>query len=186
MPLAVAGWFTVTLVSQHPNRVFDRFRGGTLTAALVPNWRFFAPEPAVHDYRVLHRVLYDDGTPSDWQDTHEIAARTWRNCFWFPERRRDKALIDICNELLTHVQQLAPDALPGTVAYRLLRGFVERAVRSQEQTPVEGFQFLVVRDCGHDVEPDPEYLLVSRFETLGAAGPVGPASDVVTAQEARS
>ena len=28
----------------------------------------------------------------------------------------------------------------------------------------QGFQFLVVSDCGHDEEPEPRYLFASRFE----------------------
>ncbi|WP_299034050.1 hypothetical protein [uncultured Pseudokineococcus sp.] len=191
VPVAVAGWCAVTVVSQHPNRAFDRFRGGVLTSALLPNWRFFAPEPAMHDFRLLHRCLREDGTQTTWEDTHDIAPRTWQNAFWFPERRRDKALIDLCNELLTHVQQMSAEDLPGTIAYQLLRRFVAREVRAREAlqpggAPVVGLQFLVVRDAGHDEEPDPEYLLVSRFEEIAATAPGSAAARTRVAERASS
>ena len=52
-----------------------------------------------------------------------------------------------------------------TAAYRLLRDFVEYAVRQEhsEDAMPQGFQFIVAQDTGLDEEPEPSYLLVSEF-----------------------
>jgi len=96
----LATWWLVTGASHHPLRVFDRFRSFDPTGTLVPNWRFFAPEPAQHDFHILHRVLTAEGEQTPWLETSHIAPRAWVQMVWFPARRREKALVDICNELL--------------------------------------------------------------------------------------
>lgn len=40
-----AGWFVLTLLTQHPQRSFDRLRSLDPVGLTIPNWRFFAPEP---------------------------------------------------------------------------------------------------------------------------------------------
>lgn len=169
----LAGWLIATAVSQHPNRAFDRLRRYDSTGIALPNWRFFAPEPAIHDFRVLHRVLGVDGEPSLWAETNVIHPRAWRQSFWFPARRADKAMSDICNELIGHL------AVPGqdvtvTPAYRMLRDFVARRLsEDHDGAPPKGYQFLVVSDCGHDEDEEPRYLFASRFEPW----PTGPFND---------
>lgn len=165
---AVLGsWVAVTALSQHPNRTFDRFRRRDPLGVVIPNWRFFAPDPAVHDFRVLHRWLCADGTQTAWREPTVIPGRTWRQAFWFPDRRADKALIDVCGELVTYLQMPGLD-LTTTPAYRLLRSFtrssVAAATADDPAGPPRGFQFLVLRHTGHDEEPEPDYLFASRFE----------------------
>jgi hypothetical protein len=160
----VTGWWVATALSQHPNRAFDRLRRYDRTGIALPNWRFFAPEPATHDFRVLHRYLCQDGTQTPWAESNLISPRAWRQSFWFPSRRRDKAVSDICNELIGHMQVPGLE-LTTTPAYRILRDFVARRLTLAHQGPdPQGFQFLVVSDCGHDEEPEPQYLFASRFE----------------------
>ena len=156
----LATWFGVTVASQHPNPVFDRFRQYDFTGLAIANWRFFAPEPAQHDFHVLHRVLGEDG-PSPWALTVEIPERSWRQAIWFPDRRSDKALFDVCHELLQHLGFPGVE-LTGTSAYRVLRDSVERRVRA-DHPAVKGFQFVIARSAGYDEEPDPDYLLISPF-----------------------
>lgn len=163
---ALTGWVAVTALSQHPNRSFDRFRGRHVLSVVVPNWRFFAPEPAMHDFRVLHRFLREDGTQSAWQECTHISPRCWRQTVWFPDRRRDKGLIDAASDLIIHLQVPGLD-LTTTPAYRVLRDFVAvRLATSCRDERVQGFQFLLLRHTGHDEEPEPEYLFASRFERL--------------------
>lgn len=164
------GWLLVTGSSHHPMALFDRFRPYDRTGMLIPNWRFFAPEPAQHDYLVLHRVLTADGEQSLWRQTSGYAPRAWAHVIWFPDRRHEKALFDVCSELLM-VKGSDNRDVSGTVAYQLLRGYVEKIVR-QEHTggPLpRGFQFVIAQHTGHDEEHDPRYLLVSEFLTLAGA-----------------
>jgi hypothetical protein len=160
-------WFVVTAASQHPNTMFDRFRVYDRAGLLIPNWRFFAPEPARHDFHVLHRVLTADGIETPWEETSRFVPRSWTHAVWFPGQRRHKAIFDICHDLVRHLQLPGHD-LTRSPAYLLLRDFVERTVRSEHagrELPL-GFQFTVARHTGYDVEQDPDYILVSPFVPL--------------------
>jgi hypothetical protein len=171
--LAVAGgfaaWIGATAASQHPQRAFDRLRERDPLGLLVPNWRFFAPEPAKHDFHLLHRVLGQDGTASEWRETTRIAPRRSTHAAWFPERRRDKAVFDICNELIMLLAIPTVD-LPATAPFGLLRDAVEVQVRREhaEGELPKGFQFLVARHTGHEDGVEPDYLFASPFQRLGA------------------
>jgi hypothetical protein len=161
---ALTSWVLVTGLSQHPNRAFDRFRKFDRTATAIPNWRFFAPEPAVHDFRVLHRHLDRTGAVSPWRETTSLHRRTAGQMVWFPDRRRDKAISDICNEVITQLNSTDIDVtrLP---AYRLLRDLVGTVLAAEAaDTPSVGFQFLVARNGGYDESIEPEYLFASPFE----------------------
>jgi hypothetical protein len=160
-------WFLATVASQHPHRVFDRMRDFDPTGVLVPNWRFFAPEPAQHDFHVLHRVLLADGEQTPWTETTKIAPRTWLHAVWFPDRRREKAMFDVCNELVMLMSSPGVE-LTATAPFELIRDLVELTVRDAYAggPPPEGFQFVVARHTGHDLTHDPEYLLASPFVPL--------------------
>jgi hypothetical protein len=166
---ALTGWVLITGLSQHPNRAFDRFRKFDKTATAIPNWRFFAPEPAVHDFRILHRHMDADGTVSPWRETTTLHRRTAGQMVWFPDRRRDKAISDICNEVITQLNSTDIDVtrLP---AYRLLRDLVGLMLAAEAPADPDagpasvGFQFLVARNGGYDESIEPEYLFASPFE----------------------
>ncbi|MFI9723178.1 hypothetical protein ACIHFE_26580 [Streptomyces sp. NPDC052396] len=164
---AVAAWLGVTLLSQHPNRLFDRFRKHDPFGVVIPDWRFFAPEPARHDMHLLYRVLTADRERSAWAETNRIRERDWLQTVWFPERRRDKALFDLALQLIPHLGTSADvTALP---VYRVLREFVAAAVRRDHADGPcpRGFQFMLVRGGGYDGAEEPEYLLVSPYHPLG-------------------
>lgn len=79
-------------------------------------------------------------------------------------------MFDLCAEL---IPRLGPADLDVTAvpAYRVLRDFVEVAVRREYQGRElpRGYQFVIVRGTGYDEEGEPEYVLVSPFHALGAA-----------------
>ncbi len=163
----LAAWFGVTVLSQHPQQIFDRFRRYDYTGLLIGNWRFFAPEPAQHDFHVLHRVLLADDAQTPWVETTHIPKRIWRQMVWFPERRQDKAVFDICAELIVSMAQPGLD-LTRVPAYQVLCDHVELVVRKEHRagpTP-KGFQFVIARSTGYDESNDPDYLLISQFIPL--------------------
>jgi hypothetical protein len=173
----LAVWLGATLLSQHPNRVFDRIRARDRFGLVIPNWRFFAPEPARQDMHLLHRVLTADGEQSVWSETNRISERSWRQTVWFPERRRDKALFDLSSQLLPMLGSAELD-LPAVPAYRVLREFVEAEVRREHTGGAcpRGFQFVLARGSGYDESGAPEYLLVSPFHPMEDGGRTGGAS----------
>lgn len=168
----LAGWLLATAASQHPNNMFDRFRRYDRTGVLIPNWRFFAPEPARHDFHVLHRVLTADDEATPWRETRHFTPRRWLHAVWFPDHRRDKAIFDVCHDLIKHLQVPGRD-LTHMPAYIVLRDFVESVVRDEYAAaePPQGFQFTVARYTGHDHDHEPEFILVSPYVPLRAATP---------------
>lgn len=168
--LAAAGfatWLTVTALCQHPDRSFDRLRGSAAGRSLVPDWRFFAPNPALHDFHVLHRTVLASGDATPWRLSSELAERSWKDFLWFPDRRHDKSVFDACVMLLSLAGR-SRDSLIRSVPYVLLREFVARVIHEEHAGAAlpPGFQFAVVRYAGYDDEHDPEYILVSPFVPL--------------------
>lgn len=164
---AAGGWFVLTALGQHPSRSFDRVRKLDKPGVLLPNWRFFAPEPAVHDFRLLHRIRREDGTVGEWTETVQIARRHVGQSIWFPDRRRDKAINDLCNEIISLLaaQQTQISRFP---CYRLLREHLELVIRRDSPEAV-GFQWLVARTAGYDETEEPSYLFASPYQRLTAA-----------------
>ncbi|WP_329339006.1 hypothetical protein OG866_28420 [Streptomyces sp. NBC_00663] len=166
---AFVAWLTVTLLSQHPHQVFDRFRSYDRLGLLIPNWRFFAPQPARHDFHLLYRTVSRTGEESEWQAASQIIKRAWAHVAWFPGRRQEKAVFDICSEIVALVGARSPKVVeaPG---YRLLRNFVRRRLDEEGVRDISGFQFLVVRYSGHDHSEEPQYSFVSPFVPYDGQG----------------
>ncbi|MFI9105453.1 hypothetical protein ACIGXA_33585 [Streptomyces fildesensis] len=166
----LAMWFVGTAASQHPNGVFDRVRNHDKVGLLLPNWRFFAPEPAQHDFHVLHRVLTADGSQTRWEQTTSIAPRRWTQMVWFPDRRREKGLFDVCAELISLMNIPGLDTT-GFPVFRVLRDFVALAVHEEyagQELP-QGLQFVIARHTGHDQDHEPDYIFLSPFVPLRKA-----------------
>jgi hypothetical protein len=66
---------------------------------VIPNWKFFAPTPAVDDYLLFVRYQLDDRSYSNWLEISPKCARTFWHIVWNPEKRTTKALFDIITEL---------------------------------------------------------------------------------------
>lgn len=181
--LVGGAWLVATALSQHPSRSFDRLRRYDPANVLLPNWRFFAPNPATHDNRLAYRILWADEEVSPWRSTHEIQGRTWRDPLWCPHRRRDKAITDMCSNLLTHLSDRRYARIEDTPTYTMMRTVVRHLVEAdatREERRAQGFQFLVVRDTGYDVEGEVELIFASRFEALAPdlGAPAGPRAGV--------
>lgn len=162
----LGAWFVASILSQHPQRIFDRLRRAEPTGVALPDWRFFAPEPARYDFVVLYRTLRADGTETPWQAVAEPKPRTLRHAVWFPERRLDKAVHDLCDHLTQQLNVFGDDGT-GAPAYALLSGMVRRKVdESATGDRPRGFQFLIARSSGYDEGEEPRYMYLSRFEKL--------------------
>lgn len=164
---AMAGWLTVTVLSQHPNRGFDSLRSWDRSAVILPNWRFFAPNPAQEDMVLGHRAKLRSGDVTSWTPTRQIPERTLTHSVWFPGRRADKGVFDVGGRLLSSIAdptvqiELTPD-------YRLAANHVRRTVEAHHGENAAGFQFCLARDPGYDTGRELEILFISRYEPLDA------------------
>lgn len=168
--LALGLWITVTALSQHPQRAFDRFRDYDPTSVYLPNWRFFAPEPARNDYEIGYRVKHVNGEVSAWSPARSFTERKPHHLLWFPKRREDKAVFDVVSRLLMDLRARG-EGLVHSIDYRLLRNHVKRHVREVE-SQVAGFQFCFARSEGY-AEGDLEVLFISPYEPLDESAQIG-------------
>lgn len=166
-----AGMLVATVAAQHPHPAFDRVRSRDLFS-FVPNWKFFAPNPATHDFHYVYRTLdHADGT-SEWSEIDMIEPRRMYQAFWFATRRPEKSVFDLCTAILQQATKSGATEVQKTSSYRVLAEFIRKTVRERQGAEhVKGFQFAVVRAAGHDTSEDPEPLFISPYTPMRPAGP---------------
>lgn len=155
-----------TLSAQHPNPLFNKAQKLDIFSAMFPNWRFFAPTPAQHDYHILYRTLNHDGETSSWRMVEVIVGRKLPQVFWFPGRRPEKAIFDIVTELVTQLDK-GFSTLVKLPSYRMLCAFLRHRITDDGAEGVKGFQFTLVRATGYE-ESDPEVVFVSPYTPMAA------------------
>jgi hypothetical protein len=173
--VAGAVMIAATLAGQHPSRVFNRIQLKD-TLSLLPNWRFFAPTPATHDYHLLYRTLGNDGETSRWKAIDIITGRKPSQIFWFPSRRPEKACFDVCSDVLHYVDKGFP-VVVRTPGYRVLVGYLRRRIEQDGNGEAQGFQFTLVRASGYDTSEDPETIFVSPLCPMRPTAAPGPAAE---------
>ncbi|MFD7530797.1 MULTISPECIES: hypothetical protein [unclassified Streptomyces] len=159
----LAGWFAITLVSQHPHRSFDWFRQFDRMGA-IPNWRFFAPFPIRYDFVVLFRVVSEGGEVSPWTRLVGGDGRSWSAVVWSPERRHEKAVLTVCGDLVSTLTVSGPEAIENSVPDRVLRELVRREVlhgSRASRDPAQRCQFLITKSGGYDDQVAPKFLYAS-------------------------
>jgi|HubBroStandDraft_1064217.scaffolds.fasta_scaffold197050_2 hypothetical protein len=129
---------------------------------MIPEWRFFAPIPARHDYVLLYRDLDAAETWSQWHEWVAAAPRHWWNCVWNPAKRANKGLLDLTVELSRRAQDKDP-AIELSSAYLALLN----AVSSQPRlvTP-KRTQFMILMQSAIKADAKPQVLYLSNFHDL--------------------
>jgi hypothetical protein len=172
--LAGAAMLATTVLSQHPNPLFDRMRSRD-ALSLVPNWRFFAPNPGIHDSHLLYRTLSAGDETSEWLQLPLHQKRTVWQAVWFPDRRLGKSIFDVGDELLRHLGEGLP-VLTTLPSYRVLVGYLRREIReSQDAGSVKGFQFAFARSTGYDMSEEPEMMFISPYTPIDPELSAAPA-----------
>ncbi|WP_229713320.1 hypothetical protein [Streptomyces fuscichromogenes] len=155
-----------TVANQHPSSAFNRLQRKD-TLSLLPNWRFFAPTPAMYDYHLLYRTLGQDSSTSPWRELEAITGRRFTQIVWFPTRRQEKAVFDVCSEILRHVDK-GFEFVVNVPAYRALLAYIGTHVEADRASGVKGFQFTLVRGAGYDTTEEPKTLFISPYVPMGS------------------
>lgn len=161
--IACGALLVATVATQHPNPLFNRLQLKDHFSVL-PNWKFFAPNPAMHDYHYAIRTLSESGETSEWTSLEMIATRTPTHAFWFATRRAEKAIFDICSEVLRGLDK-GHDHLRSMPAFRILTAFLRDKIRTglgDDPNP-KGFQLALLRAAGYETSEKPEILFVSPY-----------------------
>lgn len=162
--IVFGAWFLLSLAGQIWGRDSNIRR--MPIGRLIPDWRFFAPEPAVDDRVVIYRrKSADEIGPVETVHFPRARALRW---IWNPQNRRHKAVLDLSDgvhrlaDRLNDGQQSRdlPDALVLTEPYLVLLNLVTTRLRQSASGLV---QFAII----HRGWPDHEELVfLSRWHAL--------------------
>jgi hypothetical protein len=130
--------------------------------ALVPQWNFFAPRPAQHDYVLLYRDQLKDGTMTDWAQVATIPPRPIWSMIWNPRKRDNKALFDIATDLAAHIRRSVA-AVELSVPYITILSYISEIPRFG---PTGLTQFLLMRSQVTSESTNHEILFLSRLHSL--------------------
>ena len=153
-------WFLLCLLVLLPRlrptiRLLDIF-------SLVPEWKFFAPNPAQGDYILLYRDQLADGSVTPWTEVALAQTRRSWNVIWNPGKRANKALFDAITEVGSEAK-LYPDILVGSVGYLTLLNYISSLDRL---TPPAFTQFMILHSFSSAVEREPTMVFSSSLHSL--------------------
>jgi hypothetical protein len=149
------------MVCQFDSRVARTIRSID-PAAIIPQWTFFAPIPAVTDYHVLYRDRYTDTTYSEWMEVVLDTRRCYRS-LWNADKRRAKAVFDMIQSMAATVGDSSADEIKLSVPYILFLQLISKLPRTR---PPELTQFLIVESYGHLTDEPPRTLFRSEFHRI--------------------
>lgn len=161
--VVLGGWFGLSVLQQMDRTTWPRRVDPT--SMMIPNWRFFAPVPARHDYNVLYRSRSALDKVGEWHEESFTVPRALGQVFWHPARRREKAIFDVASELFQVSPELKdPRAIQLSVSYLSLLNYLSRnVVHPPDQVDV---QFLVARTALHEPKVEPQLLFLSEWHRL--------------------
>jgi hypothetical protein len=151
-------WFVLSIAKQFPS-LESRLPGGVL-GELLPNWKFFAPEPGTSDFRIVLRRLVS-GEWTSWTDITPLRRQRIR-WLWHPAKFEAKAVLDVVAILLDEWRrsngQLEAIAIswPYLVLLQYVSGFADRASQ---------VQFSIVQSRGFDSHRETIPLFASGIHT---------------------
>jgi len=114
--------------------------------ALIPRWGFFAPTPGVHNFYLLYRIRFNDGTVGEWVSIFGLDKfRSQWTAIWNPDRRTKKAVFDLAGIL---VRERADDEqaralIQLSIPYLLILNYISGLSSS---SGVNAVQFLVMEN----------------------------------------
>lgn len=159
-------WFAATVASQDPWRKFEKLRAMDKTSIIIPEWRFFAPRPGMHDNHLLVRDELPDGGFTPWKETCAVVERKWFHFLWYPGRRGEKVITDCVGELQTMQPHILAnrDSLQVSTTYLTLLNYIINQVPHHPET--KGVQFMLANSAGYDKSEKPSILFTSNIHPL--------------------
>jgi hypothetical protein len=130
--------------------------------ALIPEWRFFAPNPGQHDYHLLYRDKLRDGSITDWTELTPTKERPWWGFVWNPGKRGNKALFDAVATLAKHMTA-GDQSMELSIPFLTLLNYVASVPRPSAS---EYTQLLVLASHGSPSRKDPELFFLSGYHSL--------------------
>ena len=162
----LGSWLVATTLSQDPTRKFDKIRKLDPTGSLIPDWRFFAPRPGMHDYHLLFRDELPDGEVTAWKQISEIERRHPRHLLWYANRRAEKVLADSVVGIVSFnmLEERNKEDIQLTVPYLTLLNYVTHQIPHADDA--RRTQFLIAASGGYDESEEPLILFLSNLHPI--------------------
>ena len=112
----------------------------------IPRWSFFAPTPGVHNFYLLYRIRFNDGTVGQWVSLCGLDKfRSHWTAIWNPDRRTKKTVFDLAAVL---VRERADDEqdrarIQLSIPYLLILNYISGL---SPRSGVNAVQFLVMEN----------------------------------------
>ncbi|QWF82484.1 hypothetical protein [Amycolatopsis sp. CA-230715] len=162
----LGSWFAATLLSQDPFRKFPGARRYDPTGAAIPDWRFFAPRPGMHDYHLLVRDELPDGSVTDWREVLPVEQRAPRHFFWYANRRAEKVVADSVVGIVgfTKEEGRKKEDIQLSVSYLTILNYM--TYQEEHHNDAKRTQFLIAASAGYDESEEPLMLFLSNLHPL--------------------
>lgn len=160
-------WFAMSFLSQDPTRKWDKVRKKfDPSGAFVPDFRFFAPNPGVHDYHVLVRDELPDGSTTNWAELGGPHTRKLHHSIWFTGRRAEKVVLDSVSGILeyTNDKENTPEGVQLTIPYLTILNHVTH--QAPHHPDAKRTQFLICSSDGYYEEEEPNMIFLSNLHPL--------------------
>lgn len=133
--------------------------------ALIPRWKFFAPNPSVADYKLFVRDRLADRTVTLWREIELSGEKTLAAGLWNPARRRVKVILDAMRRIrmLAAAPGTTPEILAVSLPYLTLLQVATSGVHPESCAES---QFAVMQVSGLLSESAPRLMFHSRFHSL--------------------
>lgn len=164
---ALGLWFAGTALKNEPTRKWRWSERIDPVALVLPDWRFFAPNPGVHDNHILFRDELPDGEVTDWQEVTVVRQRKLSHIVWYPDRREEKIFFDAINEIAktVHDERMKdPGDVQITCAYLFLLNYLTHHVEHHDKAIKT--QFLITRSDGRAEQEEPLILFLSNLHPV--------------------
>lgn len=165
----LGGWLGLSVVGQKLFRAPGRRSGWDKLYLLIPDWRFFAPHPGIHDYHLLYRDELEDGSLTPWKEISSVEERKWTHAFWHPHRRVEKCIFDISKELTRFIDECHHDperpieSVQVSVPYLTLLAHVTEQPHARATART---QFLLSTSAGYDERDEPCAIFLSALHPV--------------------
>ena len=159
--VVLVAWFALTVTCQFRTRIAHSVRHHDLFG-MIPDWRFFAPEPSTVDYHLLYRVVRPGGSASRWAEVPESHPRGSMSWLWNVGRRKRKALLDLCLMLANDAGSGNSRYITVSIPYLVLLRYVSEL----HHIDAEAVQFIIVEFDGRSASKSEKVFFLSTVHPL--------------------
>lgn len=157
-----AAWFILTVLVHFKFSWKDKLVA--LSAGLLPQWNFFAPNPGTYDFHLVYRVKSSNGI-SAFREVPLHHREYLISAFWNSEKRLKKVLFDLVIDLAASTAAMGSGkgAIKTSFSYIALLNFLTGVPKGPD---AESIQFAIMSSTGFLEFEKPTMILCSAFHHL--------------------